>query len=96
MKKRLEVVRAEKCAWRARYVYVNGNQVAHIGVDPHDGNKPQVFGGIGPWNFRIRLPTLPWRINAGPLYVRAYQLVRKFWFGVDGRYGWGKLEGQNK
>ncbi len=81
---------AEKCAWRAAYLFVDGRQVAHIGVDPNHGVRPRLFvmvGGGRSHNFL--LPRVPWKQDASLLYLHAYRLSASFWHNVDGRYGWG-------
>jgi hypothetical protein len=97
--KRITITRAEKCAWRALYIRYGTTQIAHIGVDPNDGNRPQLFGGIAGrrdctggrkatlFSFRVGLPTMHWRSNMGPVRLAIYKAVRRFWHNVDGRYG---------
>lgn len=89
MLKNIEVRDAGGAAWRARYVYRGGRKVAHLGIDPNDGVKPTLFGSVGGRSFRVGLPTVPWRVGAGRLYLSAYKASRWFWHGMDGRYGWG-------
>lgn len=76
-------------AWRARYIMINGRKVAHIGVDPNGGTRPEMFGSLLGREFRFSLPTLHWKYPASPLRMRAYKLTSAFWHNVDGRYGWG-------
>ncbi len=85
----IEIKTAKECAWRALYLRVNGQQIAHVGVDPNNGTRPVLFGGCDLlWrHFRIRLPSVPWRSNAGKVYSCAYTISQRFWFGVDGRFG---------
>lgn len=94
----LKVAFAAGCAWRAIYISLNGKQVAHIGVDPNNGTRPQAFGGIAGgrtsetnWShaFRLNLPTLRFKHPMSPLRSKAYGVVHTFWHKVDGRYGWG-------
>lgn len=87
---------AEHCAWRATYVYVNGHQVARIGIDP-DWSRASVFGAIayGWWKrpcdgarfprlfeFRIRIPFMAWKADGW--YIR--QAWRNWIISLDGRY----------
>lgn len=80
-------------AWRALYVYVKGRQLAHIGIQPDNGVKPTLFGGVGfapkQYNFRVPLPTIRWKYPHGKVWLRAYKFSQEFWHGMDGRYGWG-------
>lgn len=90
----LKVSFAAGCAWRAIYLYLNERQIAHIGVDPNNGTRPQAFGGIAipkVWDksFRVGLPTLRFKHPMSPVRSKAYSLVHTFWHKVDGRYGWG-------
>ena len=91
----IEIERAKGCAWRALYVRVNGTQVVHIGVDPNNGTRPQMFGGFflsreKQGRFRFRLPTVHWHdAQKSEHHMRAYCVMRDFWHNVDGRYGWG-------
>lgn len=87
--KEIAVSFAENCAWRAAYLYVDGRQVAHIGVDPNHGVRPTLFLKVGRDNFRYNLPRVPWRMDAGPVYLHLYKLAATFWHNVDGRIGWG-------
>lgn len=92
---RSQRVRYDGCAWRAVYLYVGAQQVAHLGVDPGDGVKPKLFGGldVGPvHSFRVALPAVRWRNEMSPLRMRAYQLSKAFWHNVDGRFGWGSVQ----
>lgn len=82
----IKVRDAKGCAWRARYLYLNDQKVAHLSVDPNDGTKPTLSGSVMGRTFRVNLPTLHWRTDAGPIYTRAYQIVRHFWHKVDGRF----------
>ncbi len=86
---KVEVANGGGAAWRARYVYVNGAKVAHIGVDPGDGWKPECFGSVAGKEFRFRLPTLKWKHPCSPVRKAAYKVVSEFWANMDGRYGWG-------
>lgn len=86
---KVELETARGCAWRARYLRVNGRQVAHLGVDPNDGTRPQLFGRIFARSFRFALPTVHWKHPMSPLRSRLYGAVHLFWHMVDGRYGWG-------
>ncbi len=92
----IKVSFAERCAWRAVYIYLQGKQVAHLGVDPRDGVRPQVFGGIAGgvtsetnWShsFRLNIPTLRFKHPSTALYSKAYSLTSRFWHKVDGRFG---------
>lgn len=91
----IEIERARDCAWRALYLRVNGTQIAHIGVDPNHGTRPQMFGGVSlsrtrHGEFRVNLPTIHWYdARKSEHHMRAYRVVRAFWHNVDGRYGWG-------
>lgn len=102
MKRRLRVLKAEGCAWRARYLYFGDKQLARIGVDPADGVKPILFGAapVG-WyrscagliyprllDLRIPLPHVPWRTNASRLERWAYRASSRFWLRVDGRWSY--------
>jgi hypothetical protein len=86
---KLELVKAEGCAWRARYLNLDGRQIAHIGVDPNQGVNPSLFGSIAGRSFRFKLPTVPWKCDASPLYLRAYKVSSAFWCGMNGIHGWG-------
>src|ERR1700677_3891769 len=86
---KLQVVKATGCAWRARYLYLDGKKIAYIGVDPNRDTAPQLFGGVAGRNFRFKLPYVSFRNTSSPLYLRAYKMSQAFWHGVDGRYGWG-------
>src|SRR5262245_12282405 len=86
---------AERCAWRALYLYrADGRQVLRLGVDPHDGVRPALFGAVGRWSLRLTLPYVPWRWVMATRYARPvallYRASMRFWLGVDGRYGWGR------
>jgi hypothetical protein len=86
----ITIQRAEKCAWRALYVRVNGRQVAHIGIDAHRGfaaHGPELFGGIGRGytdyrQHRIRLPWFSFRLAyrlrrfGGLAIYRAFERLR--------------------
>lgn len=96
---RFTVAYAEKCAWRAIYVYVYRNvsglppyepkppyvgrdaKVLHLGIDP-TATYPAVFGSIGRWSWRVKLPAMAWRMGDG--------WIRKTWRGwihsLDGRF----------
>jgi len=89
----LELADGGGAAWRARYLYVNGAKVAHIGVDPNNGVTPQCFGSLLGRDFRFGLPTLRWKTDMGKLHLAAYKVVNRFWHNVDGRYGWGSKYG---
>lgn len=91
MMRQWKILGAGCAAWRARYLMLNGRKVAHICLDPSNGRTPTLSGSVAGREFRLRLPTLHWRYNASPLYRRAYQVVNRFWAGVDGRYGWGTI-----
>ncbi|HEX8556711.1 MAG TPA: hypothetical protein VF668_01340 [Pyrinomonadaceae bacterium] len=41
------------------------------------------------WNWRVRLPYLRWRSDAGSVRRFFYAKQQKFLRGMDGRYGWG-------
>ena len=91
---KIKILSSKGCAWRALYLNVNDRQVAHLSVDPNNGSKPEMSGSLSPpmgeheirYEFRVPLPTLHWRSNASPGYLRAYRAVRMFWHKVDGRY----------
>lgn len=64
---KLRIAFAEHCAWRALYVYrpvdveTGWNrwydvQVFRLGFDPGDCGRATIFGAIGGWSFRIKLP----------------------------------------
>jgi hypothetical protein len=84
---KLELKSANGAAWRARYLYVDGKQVAHVGIDPTE--RPTLFGRIASHSFRVALPRVPWKYPCSPAYLKAYQLSNNFWHNMDGRYGWG-------
>lgn len=86
---KVEVADAGGASWRARYLYVNGSKVAHIGVTPNGGTKPQLFGSVAGREFRLPLPTVRWKYPCSPLRMAAYKVVHQFWHNMDGRYGWG-------
>ncbi len=86
---KLKIMAATKCAWRARYLYINDRKVAYIGIDPNEGVNPQMFGGIIGKTFRFRLPSLSWKYPCSSIRTAAYKAVRTFWHNMDGRYGWG-------
>ena len=88
------LVFADKCAWRAVYVYsTTGPQWFRIGVDPMDGVKPVCFGmirvGSHQFQWRFVLPYVAWkstyRFPRG-LWLRAYGVSKRFWSKVDGRH----------
>jgi len=94
-------VRYDGCAWRAVYLYVGNQQVAHLGVDPGDGVTPKIFGGVNVGlvhsfrlihSFRVALPAVRWRNEMSPLRMRVYRLSKAFWHNVDGRFGWGSVQ----
>lgn len=89
MRLTVAVESAKGCAWRARYLYLNGRQIAHIGVDPNNGVKPKAFGGVGGMSFRFTLPWVAWRYNASPLLRPLERMSSWFYHNLDGRYGWG-------
>lgn len=84
-------------AWRARYLYRDGSQVARIVVDPHDGRRPTMSLAIvirkRERELRVPLPRIPWRWCVVTRYARPvvalYKASQWFWHNVDGRYGWG-------
>ena len=97
LKDHMKITFAEKCAWRAMYVKVGHTQVFYIGVDPNNGVKPKLFGGIavGSWyswlkphgfNFRLTLPWVGWTGSTNPVRMYFYKKLHSFWFAVDGRY----------
>lgn len=40
---------AERCAWRAVYVYLGERQVFHVGIDPSAGPGPSFFAAFHPF-----------------------------------------------
>lgn len=89
MKFKIKIMDGGGAAWRARYVYVNGDKVAHLGIDPDGGRRPALFGSLAGKEFRVNLPTVPWKYPSSALYLRAHKLSSEFWHGLDGRFGWG-------
>ncbi len=102
---KLVVMTAERCAWRAVYLYWGDTQVFAVGVDPSardDVISPELFWRCGAatilrrivkGSHRVRLPHVPWswcaRTNYAWPVMLLYRLSSWFWSGVDGRYGWG-------
>jgi hypothetical protein len=85
---------SEHAAWRAFYLYIGGSKRVggykffHLGIDPvHDGwAKPNVFGSIFGWQWRINLPTLKFMTafrhkQLMPLWIAQ----QKFLNSLDGR-----------
>ncbi len=86
----MRVTFARRCAWRAIYLSTNGSQdwgpfqFAHLGVDPNNGSRPQVFGEFPFWarrtctgrlvarvfRFRLPLPRIPWGWCMATKYAR--------------------------
>lgn len=98
----IQLVTAKRCAWRAAYIHVGpmnrdgfrSRQVAHLGIDPMcSTDAPELFGRLGSWHFRTRLPRISWifvvRSGYSPVVMKLYKLQQSFWHGLDGRYGWG-------
>jgi len=59
--RRINLAFAEHCAWRAVYLYILGDQIAHLGIDPTASGGPQIFGafyfvGPRPWRWRRLWP----------------------------------------
>lgn len=57
---RFQVAFAERCAWRAAYLYRGTDQIARIGIDPTASGGPVLFGafyfvGPRPWRRFDRL-----------------------------------------
>lgn len=94
---RWSVKTAGGAAWRARYLYRDGSQVARIVLDPHDGIRPTLCLAIvirkRDLALRLPLPWIPWRWCMATRYARPvvalYKAAARFWHNVDGRYGWG-------
>lgn len=80
--KNLEIKFAEKCAWRAFYVYVRDRQVAHLGIDPTADRGARVFGRLFRFSFRLRVPFTVWRFNQPRLVTRWQQFIHS----LDGRF----------
>jgi hypothetical protein len=88
---------AEKCGWTAVYLtFGRGTRQKvqfHLGVDPHEGTRPVLFGGTlnrwHPWTFRIVLPYVPWRwlraVGYHPAALALYRLSTRFWRLFDRR-----------
>lgn len=82
---------SERCAWRAVYLYRAASdgsqrQLAFLSVDPTTDFGPRFSGRVGPFSWRMPLPRVPWRSNAGPIYRWAATLSSRFWHRLDGRY----------
>lgn len=95
------------CGWRAVYLSralsdgcESAHQFFHVGIDPNNGTRPQMFGAIaspfkrrGPGSFHLKfrfgLPHVPWRYYdaLGPVSRVAYRISSRFWHRMDGRYG---------
>ena len=85
---KLEIKDASHAAWRARYVYLDGRKIAHLGFDP-DSSNPQVFGSVNGHEFRFRVPTIRWTYPMAPWKLKLYMIQNQFLHNMDGRYGWG-------
>lgn len=90
MIKPLTIKFAERCAWRAVYVYRNrkdGGQrkVFHISVDPTFSTGPKCSGSILSFSWCFTLPHLKWKYPAGPVRRWAQNLSSRFWSSLDGR-----------
>lgn len=84
----IRIATSQGAAWRGVYAYCGQTQIVRLGVDPNGGTRPELFGALGRWSFRLRLPLIAWRYPCGPLRMRLYQAQGAFWAGMDGRYGW--------
>lgn len=85
----MHIKTADRCAWRAFYVYAGQNdgashrQLFYAGIDPTRDRGPQVFGGITfgwphPWTaltFRFTLPHITWRLVVASRYNRAVKAL---------------------
>jgi hypothetical protein len=85
---KFKVMKAEKCAWRARYVFVNDRKVFHLGFDPEQ-SRPQLFGSLLGREFRLRVPTIRWSQHLKGIKLKLWRLQHSFLHNMDGRYGWG-------
>lgn len=49
---KFQILKAERCAWRGRYLNLNGRQIARITLDPTGpyGPKLSVAFGFGNWS----------------------------------------------
>lgn len=87
---------AKNSGWQAAYLYKNGRQIAHLGIDP--GNigdyPPAIFGGIFFKNqdekiqqhcFRQKIPYLKYKSGASELFYAAYQFQKRLLMKLDGR-----------
>ena len=90
---KLTVVFAERCAWRATYLRVNGVQRLHVGICP-EISWAEIFGGIYltrnyQWSFRFKVSLTRFRYPMGPIRSLIYGWQSRILMGLDGRYGWG-------
>lgn len=76
---------AERCAWRATYLYFRGREVAHVGVDPTSDGGPEVFAALGGRTLRRRVPCVRWRVGRGPVRLALYRRQQALLRRLDGR-----------
>lgn len=94
----IRIAFADGCAWRAVYFYYRHSdglmrKFLHLSIDPSDCyTRPTFSGSVGRWSWRIRLPVVRWKPNAGPVRRVMYSLSSRFWHGMDGRHGWGSKQ----
>lgn len=82
---------AEKCAWRAVYVYHKDVQIAYLGFDP-ESSRPRLFGAIG--NKRRDFVKINWVVPhiSWPLAARfqfllpLYNVQQRVLHRIDGRF----------
>jgi len=77
---------AKNSCWQAVYVYKEGKQVAHLGIDPfgeYGMMHPKVFGGVGRKVFHFSVPHLKWKNNPSQAYLALYKLQSKVLHSLD-------------
>ena len=81
---------AEKCAWRAAYLFNGkGKQIAHFGIDP-DHAGPRLFGAVIGFSWNLRIPTVGFNTAYNHRWLMPlYRIQGRILSGLDGRYGWG-------
>lgn len=86
----MHVAFAERCAWRAVYVYQGTRQLGHIGIDPRGSSGPEVFVSLGRRHLRFTLPHLRWRYPHGRVWSWAYGLQGRILLRIDSRFKAGR------
>lgn len=89
----MKIAFADKCAWRAVYVYAGDRQLFRIGIDPTADTGPQFFGAILDRSIRFTLPHVKYRHAAycrprflRPVMFELWRVSDRFYRRLDGRY----------